>query len=91
MINTLEISGEVNKPGIYPYSNNLSLSDLIIFAGGLEKMLHLNNIEISRLKSSGKMTDKNAELLNMDIDNLIDESIEIKPFDNIIITKRSDD
>ena len=30
----IEISGEVNNPGIFPYSKNLSLSDMILLAGG---------------------------------------------------------
>ena len=84
----LEISGEVNMPGIFPYSSNLSLNDLIILAGGLRKNATLKNIEISRLKSSGNNDfDKNAELINVDLNNLNDESINLKPFDNIIVRK----
>ena len=84
----LEISGEVNMPGIFPYSSNLSLNDLIILAGGLRKNATLKNIEISRLKSTGnKDFDKNAELINVDLNNLNDESINLKPFDNIIVRK----
>ena len=84
----LEISGEVNIPGIFPYSSNLSLNDLIILAGGLRKNATLKNIEISRLKSTGNNDfDKNAELINIDLDNLNDESIKLKPFDNIIVRK----
>ena len=64
----LEISGEVNIPGIFPYSSNLSLNDLIILAGGLRKNATLKNIEISRLKSTGNNDfDKNAELINIDL------------------------
>ena len=84
----LEISGEVNMPGIFPYSSNLSLNDLIILAGGLRKNATLKNIEISRLKSTGNNDfDKNAELINVDLNNLNDESINLKPFDNIIVRK----
>jgi len=84
----LEISGEVNMPGIFPYSSNLSLNDLIILAGGLRNNATLKNIEISRLKSSGNNDfDKNAELINIDLNNLNDESIKLKPFDNVIVRK----
>ena len=84
----LEISGEVNSPGIFPYSENLNLNDLIILAGGLRKNATLKNIEISRLKSPGNNDfDKNAELINIDLKNLEDQSINLKPFDNIIIRK----
>ncbi len=84
----LEISGEVNNPGVFPYSENLSLNDLIILAGGLRKNATLKNIEISRLKSSGNNDfDKNAELINVNLRNLQDQSIKLKPFDNIILRK----
>ena len=84
----LEISGEVNTPGIFPYSENLSLNDLIILAGGLRRNATLQNIEISRLKATGNNDfDKNAELINIDLNNLEEESIKLKPFDNIIVRK----
>ena len=75
-------------PGIFPYSSNLSLNDLIILAGGLRKSATLRNIEISRLKSTGNNDfDKNAELININLNNLEDESIKLKPFDNVIVRK----
>ena len=75
-------------PGIFPYSSNLSLNDLIILAGGLRKSATLKNIEISRLKSTGNNDfDKNAELININLNNLEDESIKLKPFDNVIVRK----
>ena len=36
--NYIEISEEISKPEIYPYSNNLTLNDLILLAGGVRKM-----------------------------------------------------
>ncbi len=84
----LEISGEVNKPGVFPYSENLGLNDLIILAGGLRKNATLNNIEISRLKSSGNNDfEKNAQLITVDLNNLNDESIKLNPYDNVIVRK----
>jgi protein involved in polysaccharide export with SLBB domain len=85
----IEITGEVKNPGIYPYSNNLNLSDLIVIAGGVRKNATLNNIEISRIKSSTEgNTDNSAEVFYVDIDNIdSNSSFEIKPFDNIIIRK----
>ncbi|MDC3179113.1 SLBB domain-containing protein, partial [Flavobacteriales bacterium] len=46
----VEISGEINNPGVYPYSTNLKLSDLLIIAGGVKNKATLKNIEISREK-----------------------------------------
>ena len=84
----IEISGEINNPGVYPYSKNLNLSDLIIIAGGLKNKATLKNIEISRVKSSQDIDfNKSAELLYVDLDGINTSSVELKPFDNIIVRK----
>ena len=84
----IEISGEINNPGVYPYSKNLNLSDLIIIAGGLKNKATLKNIEISRVKSSQDIDfNKSAELLYVDLDGINTNSVELKPFDNIIVRK----
>ena len=84
----VEISGEINNPGVYPYSTNLKLSDLLIIAGGVKNKATLKNIEISREKSSANSDfDKSAELLYVDLDSINSNSVELKPFDNIIVRK----
>ena len=84
----IEISGEVKNPGIYPFSSNLNLSDLIIIAGGLKKNATLKNIEISRTNYSSESIDNTAEVFYVDIESMnSDSNFEIKPFDNIIIRK----
>ena len=35
--NYIEISGEVNNPGIFPFSENITLSDLILLAGSFKE------------------------------------------------------
>ena len=44
----IKISGEVNNPGTYPFSNNLSLSDIITLSGGFNENSFKNRIEIMR-------------------------------------------
>ena len=83
----LEISGEINNPGIYPYSQNIKLNDLIIIAGGLKNKATLRNIEVSRLKSSNNNDfDKSSEIMYVNL-NENNDSFELKPFDHIIIRK----
>ena len=83
----LEISGEINNPGIYPYSQNIKLNDLIIIAGGLKNKATLRNIEVSRLKSSNNNDfDKSSEIMYVNL-NEYNDSFELKPFDHIIIRK----
>ena len=83
----LEISGEINNPGIYPYSQNIKLNDLIIIAGGLKNKATLRNIEVSRLKSSNNNDfNKSSEIMYVNL-NENNDSFELKPFDHIIVRK----
>ena len=85
--NYIEISGEINKPGVYPFSKNLNLEDIILLAGGVRKNATLNSIEISRLNSS-KNSLYTSEVFYININDLnSDSNFELKPFDNIIIRK----
>ena len=85
--NYIEISGEVNKPGVYPFSKNLNLEDIILIAGGVRKNATLNSIEISRINSS-KNPLNTSEVYYVDITDLnSDSNFQLKPFDNIIIRK----
>ena len=89
----IEISGEVNSPGIFPYSKNISLQDIILLAGGFNDNATGKRIEINRMLSSiesneNKISDILTIDLNKNIDNLSDsKSFEIKPFDQIIVRK----
>ena len=84
--NYIEISGEISKPGIYPYSNNLTLNDLILLAGGVRKNATLASIEVSRIN---KYDDSDsAQIFNLSLSDLKSESnFDLKPFDNVIIRK----
>ena len=84
--NYIEISGEISKPGIYPYSNNLTLNDLILLAGGVRKNATLASIEVSRANKSDE--NQTAQIFNISLGDLKSESnFDLEPFDNVIIRK----
>ena len=88
--NYVEISGEINNPGVFPYSENLSVYDLILLAGGFKENASESRIEINRRLSSNEELNENniTEILTFDFNqNLKDSSIIIKPFDQVIIRK----
>ena len=87
--NYIEISGQVNNPGIFPFSKNITLSDLILLAGGFKENATSNRIEINRRLSSNELNENNiSEILTFDLDkNLNNNSIIIEPFDQIIVRK----
>ena len=45
---TVQIGGEVQKPGEYPFGENLRVRDLVLAAGGLRDGAHLGEAEIVR-------------------------------------------
>ena len=87
---TVSISGEVLKPGSYPFGENMKVEDLIIAAGGLKESSS-SKVEISRrLKNSdpNSKTGDIATIFKYEInkENLISTSdIVLMPFDNISI------
>jgi protein involved in polysaccharide export with SLBB domain len=50
---TIEITGEVAKPGRYPYTENMRAEDLIRAAGGLKRSADTNNADLTRYAASG--------------------------------------
>ena len=87
--NYVEIMGEINNPGVFPYSENLSVSDLILLAGGFKENASSSRIEINRRLSLNKLNDNNiTEILTFDLNKNINKSLlTIKPFDQVIIRK----
>ena len=89
----IEISGEVNSPGIFPYSKNISLQDIILLAGGFNDNATGKRIEINRMLSTQESNEnKISEILTFDLNKNLEDltnskRFEIMPFDQIIIRK----
>ena len=50
----LQISGEINSPGIFPFSSEVSLKDLIFKAGGFKFPETIHSIEVVRKEKLGE-------------------------------------
>jgi len=50
---TVEITGEVAKPGRYPYTQNMHAADLIRAAGGLKRSADASMADLTRYAASG--------------------------------------
>jgi protein involved in polysaccharide export with SLBB domain len=50
---TIEITGEVAKPGRYPFTGNMHVEDLISAAGGLKRSADTNTADLTRYAASG--------------------------------------
>jgi polysaccharide biosynthesis/export protein len=63
---TVEITGEVVKPGRYPYTQNMRAEDLIRAAGGLKRSADTQTADLTRYAASGGV----SELLQVSLASL---------------------
>lgn len=86
------IDGEIKKPGVYDYFENLTLNDLIVEVGGLTGSAS-KRVEIARMVKSDLIDEndpKRIELLELEITAENNEQIKnfiLKPFDVINIRR----
>lgn len=89
---TLTITGAVMSPGTYEYADNVTISDLIVMAGGLRDQASLMRVEVSRVlrdKYATKKTNQYAKKFHFDLKNglLIDQDRQfvLEPYDHVTI------
>jgi protein involved in polysaccharide export with SLBB domain len=88
----ITIDGEIKKPGIYDYHENLTLNDLLVQAGGLTGSAS-KRVEVARMIQSEEIDDANpskAQLFNIEItadNNEQLKNFDLKPFDVVNIRK----
>lgn len=88
----ITIDGEIKKPGIYAYQENLTLNDLLIEAGGILGSSS-KKVEIARMIKSESINENStvrAELFNLEIsvdNNEQAKNFELKPFDVVTIRR----
>lgn len=83
------ISGEVNDAGVFGFSNNLTVEDLIIMAGGLKNSASASKIEITRRYQEGS-EGQFSEAMVIDIDKNLgvsENQFLLQPFDNIVVRR----
>ena len=91
----VEIKGEINMEGTFPYMENTSLEDLIVMAGGLKESASLSKAEVARRIKVGDTEPENgkiSEIYYFDIDKELNISSEaagfkLVPFDQVFIRK----
>lgn len=88
----MSIAGEVMVPGEFPYSENTTIGDLIIMAGGLNEVASLQKVEVSRrITSDSDNADGNqiAKVYTFDLDQNLDiiggEQFTLQPYDKVTI------
>ena len=91
---TLTISGEIARPGVFPYAENMTLEDLIIRAGGMLESASTARVDVSRrIKDARALTAKKeiAELYSFEIKEKYVISGQVgfllQPYDEVIVRK----
>ncbi len=69
LIKIVDINGNVRYPGQYPLTNDMSVRDLVLLAGGLKEASYLGNAEITRRD----LTDKEKATIEHFSINLTDQ------------------
>lgn len=88
----ITIDGEIKKPGVYEYHDNLTLNDLLVQAGGLTGSAS-KRVEVARMIKSDEIDDANpsrVQLFNLEITAESNEQIknfELEPFDVVNIRR----
>jgi protein involved in polysaccharide export with SLBB domain len=92
---TVIVSGEVNKPETFEYSENMTLGDLIFKAGGFREAADISGIEVSRRLSyeeAAKISDKITEVFKFNLTRELklsaaDYTFHLKPFDEVFVRR----
>lgn len=85
---TVNINGEVNKPGTYDYFEHMRVQDLVLLAQGYREGAAKQKIEVSRrLSGANSDTISYAVIKEISLDNAADLQYELKPFDIVSIRR----
>lgn len=91
---TLNISGEVNYPGLYVYADNTSLEDLVLQAGGLTEAASTVKVDVYRRINDADVMEDNNELTETYTFALKDGFVIdgepgfiLQPFDQVVVRR----
>ena len=82
----VSISGEVNNPIKVKYGKGMTLSDLLVMAGGLNKMAYTKSISITRYFIDETQT-RQQKSLSFDLEKMTFDEIKLEPYDEVKISK----
>ena len=80
----LFITGEVNKPGVYPLTSPTTVMQLISLAGGLREYANSKNITIMRT-DGGKQISLKFNYKEVAAGKNLRQNIELKPGDTVVV------
>jgi len=85
----IKVSGEVNRGGVFPYSLDMTVEDVIFLAEGFTQAADITNVEISR-RSEQQTPNNLAKIIKVQVDNQLangGEKITIMPYDHVFVRR----
>ena len=82
------VNGAVNQTGEFDFVDNMSVSDLIVLAGGLKEGATVKRIEIARRLFNDESNEQTVEIINAESNKDLDiqtKRVFLKPFDQVFI------
>ncbi len=87
---TVEIAGAVKNPGIFKRYQNMTLTDLIILAGGLSDSATTKDIEVTRMDTTTPTIYANKFIISLPEhywDNQVSKDFYLKDYDRVLIKR----
>ena len=91
---TVQVNGEINYPGVYPYAEHTTIREMILLAGGITQAGSLARVDIFRRVRDVNATEDDQRAaehftlaLNEDFSLAQDTVFEIAPFDIVYVRK----
>jgi protein involved in polysaccharide export with SLBB domain len=87
---TIQVSGEVQNPGEYPFYNNMNIGEVLRLAGGLKESASLSRVEIARRIKDNKTEASSlqiAKIFNFPLEEAKTKSFELQPYDILFIRR----
>jgi protein involved in polysaccharide export with SLBB domain len=85
----VKVSGEVQRPGQYRLSGNMTVRDLVMEAGNLKMTAYLKNAEISRTERSGEKVSASSLTVNLEeaLNGNPKENLALMPLDELTVRR----
>lgn len=82
--NLVYVVGKVNRPGVYPFSNNVDVMQALGMAGGANAFAALNEIKVLR-RESGKLRSISFRYSDIEKGRNLDQNIVLQSGDTVIV------
>jgi len=86
---SIQVDGEVRKPGVYPYYNGITLKDVLFQTGGFTDAASIKHIEVARrLHTDSAHTKQIAEVIEIETEKDLSDNtknLSLQPWDMVSI------